>query len=46
LGWVLGTGDWRFFGQGLLNLMGKPLVLLGLGLFSLGLGWLQGLRLG
>ena len=45
LGWLRCTGGWRFFGQGLLNVMGKLLVLLGLGLFSLGLGWLQGLGL-
>ena len=45
LGWLRGTGGWRFFGQGLLNVMSKLLVLLGLGLFSLGLGWLQGLGL-
>ena len=46
LGWLRGTEGWRLCGQGLLNVMGQLLVLLGLGLLGLGLGWLQWLRLG
>ena len=46
LGWLRGTGGWRFFGQGLVNVMSELLMLLGVLRAGLGGGHLKRLGLG